>query len=221
MPEEQPASPDAPTQPALSTQVELPPHPPTPPVRSMPTGYLILWGLTIISLLLNLFTVRQMILARQVARQAIHSAIAIMGDLQQMSFTHQVIVDQAMPIVTDLPVNETVPVIINEQLPISTVVQVPVNAGPFGTLNLDIPIRTTVPINLTARVNINQSFHVDTVVPVHFEVPIAIAVRDTPLHATLDSVKAHLEALAATLDAPLLPLGNAGQQTTPSIEVVP
>jgi hypothetical protein len=187
----------------------------------MPAGYLILWGLTIISLLLNLFTVRQMILARQVARQAIHSAIAIMGDLQQMSFSHTVVIDQAMPIVTDLPVNETIPVTINEQLPISTVVQVPVNAGPFGTLNLDIPIRTTVPINLTTQVTIAQSFDVDTIVPVHFEVPVEIAVRDTALYATLDSVKAHLEALAATLDAPLLSLGGVRQQATPSVEVAP
>jgi len=181
----------------------------------MPAGYLILWVLTILSLLLNVFMVRQVILARQAARQAVHSAMAVMGDLQQMRFSYRVAVDQAMPIVTDLPVNETIPVTIREQLPISTVVQVPVNAGPFGTLNLDIPIRTTVPLNLNTSITLNQSFHVDTVVPVRFEVPVEIAVRDTALYATLEDVKARLEALAVTLDTPLLPFGGAGRSDRP------
>jgi hypothetical protein len=212
MPEEQPAPSDAPTQPALTGRPETPLSR-TPP--SMPAGYLILWVLTLLSLLLNVFMVRQVILARQVARQAVHSAIAVMGDLQQMRLSYEVVVDQAMPIVTDLPVNETIPVTIREQLPISTVVQVPVNAGPFGTLNLDIPIRTTVPLNLDTSVTLNQSFHVDTVVPVRFEVPVEIAVRDTALYATLEDVKARLEALAATLDTPLLPFGGAGRSGRP------
>jgi hypothetical protein len=174
--------------------------------RSWPFGYLLLWVITVFSLLLNAITLHQVVIARQVARQAIADAIAVLDGFQDQSFSHTLVVDETLLIDTDLPIDERIPVSIDETMPINTTVTVNANAGPLGTIPIHLPISTTVPVDLDFEVPIDQSFHVTAAVPVYFEVPVALTVSQTPLHDTLDDVTARLELLIQRLDQPLVPL---------------
>lgn len=183
--------------------------------RSWPFGYLLLWVITVISLLMNAITLRQVVAARQVARQAIADAITVLDGFQEQSFSYTVVVDETLLIDTDLPIDERIPVSIDETMPINTTVTVNANAGPLGTIPISLPISTTVPVDLDFDVPIDQSFRITAAVPVYFEVPVALTVSQTPLHGTLDDVTARLELLMQRLDQPLVPLPFAQVESEP------
>lgn len=171
-----------------------------------PPGYLMLWALVLVSLLVNVVLLRQMLLSRATANLVIEEAVAVIEGLERQSFTHTVIIDDNIAIRTDLPVNQTIPIEINEMLPIQANVNVPVDTRLFGTINLNVPIDTTIPVRFTEEIVIDQTFTVDTAVPIHLEVPIDIAVTDTPLAQTFSDLRARLEIVSEDLNQPLIPL---------------
>jgi hypothetical protein len=201
------------TQPGVDTvRLDRPGHPDRPQKLQRNGGlglwqvsYLVLWIVTIGSLLLNLVILRRLENARQLGRQAVLDAVAVIADIQTKTFSQTIVVDRTLEIDTDMPVNETIPVSINETIPVNTTVTVPVDAGPLGTFPLDIPIATSIPIDLDVDIVIDRTFHVNAAVPVYFEVPVVIAVEDTPLHDTLSDMQIRLEALAVQLDQPIVP----------------
>ncbi len=166
-------------------------------------SHVLLWVIVLISLLLNLTLLRQLAAAQAKARQAVLSAIEVLDDFQGQRFAYTVTIDENLAVNTDMPVDETIPVSIDETLPINTIVTVPVKLGPFGTTNIDIPIATVIPVDLDFNVEIDQTFQVNTAVPINLEVPIEIAVEDTPLHGTLSDVQAQLYQLADELAQPI------------------
>ncbi len=177
-----------------------------PTTGRSPFAYLLLWVLVVVSLLLNVVTLRIMLLSREASRQAVADAIAVIDDLQSKTFAHTVVIDQSLAIETDLPLDETIPVTIDQVLPVDTVVTVSVDAGVLGVIPLEIPIRTRIPINLTQDVVIDQTFHIETAIPVHLEVPINLSVAETPFYDTLEDLQLRLEALQDQLNKPLLPI---------------
>jgi len=179
---------------------------------------LLLWIVALTSLLLNLTLLRQLAAAQATAREAVLNAIDVLDDFQQQRFAYTVTIDENLAVNTDMPVDETIPVSIDETLPINTIVTVPVKLGPLGTTNIDIPISTVIPVNLDFNVEIDQTFRVNTAVPIDLEVPIEIAVEDTPLHGTLSDVKANLQELADDLAQPISPFPSL--KAEPTIEVV-
>lgn len=185
--------------------------------RSLPPGYIALWVITILSLLFNVVVLRQLAIARGVARQAIDDMIVTVGNLQNTTLTYTAKVDDTIPIDADLQLNESIPVPVDETLPINATISVPVRIGPFGTYTATLPIGGTVPVRTTLNIIINQPIHVATTVPIHLEVPIQVAIKDTPLADTLGDVKTRLEALAILLDRPLLSFGQSTPETTPAV----
>lgn len=175
-------------------------------LRGQPAGYLLLWVLTLISLLVNALLVRQTMLARQTAQQAVRDAIDVIDGLQSQAYTHTVVIDEALTVQADVPVNTTIPVIVEQDLPIDTTVNVPVQTALFGTINLDVPIETTIPISLEQDVAIDQTFTIDTAVPLYLEVPIELVVADTPFADTLTAMRDRLEATEDSLSEPLIPI---------------
>ena len=173
---------------------------------SWPFGYLLLWLLTALSLLLNAVMLRQILIARSVARQAVSDAAAIVENLKGQTITYTVAVDDTLAIETDLPIDETIPVTIEQTIPVDVVVTVPVNAGLFGRINLEVPIQTNIPVNLQQDIEIDQTFHVDTVVPINLAIPVEIRVRDTPFAVLLDDFAGRLERLESSLSTPLVPI---------------
>lgn len=186
------------------------------PARSLPPGYIVLWGITLLSLLFNVVILRQLAIARQVAQQAINDAIATVDDLQNATLTYTATVDDTIPISADLELNESIPVPVDETLPINASINVPVKMGPFGTYTVTLPIGGTVPVRTTLNIVIDQPIHVATTVPIHLDVPIQVAIKDTPLADTLGDLKTRLEALALQLGRPLLSFGQDTPETTPT-----
>jgi len=155
---------------------------------------------------MNVVLLRQAIRWRQTANLIIDEAVAVLEGLERQSFTHTIVIDDDIAVQTDLPVNQTIPVEIDEMLPIQADVTVPVDTRLFGTINLNVPIDTTVPVQFTEEIVINQTFSVDTTVPIHLEVPIDIAVANTPFADTLNDLQARLELVSEELNQPLIPL---------------
>ena len=208
------------TQPIQPTQrMERTKRPDTPPDREgdgsrrqWPFGYLLLWLLTVISLLINVVMMRQLLLARQAARSAVADVLTVLDNIQSTSLNYEVVVDQTLQIDTDLPIDETIPVVIDQNLPINTTVQVTVNAGAFGQIPLNVPIVADVPVNIEQDLHIDQPFAISMAVPVNFTIPINIELADTPLNSTIDEVRTGLEQVQDDLNQPLIPLpGSRGE----------
>jgi hypothetical protein len=182
------------------------PEPARPRARAIPPGYLVLWLVALASLAANLLILSQLAMARRAASAAVSGAAAVVSDLQDTTLTYTIPIDETIVFAADLPVQASIPVHIQQTLPIDTVVTVPVDAGPLGTLPLRVPIQANVPVDIADTIEVNQAFHVETAVPVSMEVPVRIPVAETPLLATLQDVEAQLRALAAELSGPIVPL---------------
>ncbi|MBN1429384.1 MAG: hypothetical protein JXB07_13510 [Anaerolineae bacterium] len=181
-------------------------------LSSLPPGYIVLWLVTILSLVLNVFILRQIAVTKQAAQQAINDAIMTVDNLQDTTLAYTVVIEDTIPINADLGLGESIPVPVDEDLPLNATISVPVQMGPFGTHTIAIPISGTVPVRTTLNIVIDQPLHVSTTVPVNLEVPIRLAIKDTQLMTTLSDVKVKLKALAIQLDRPLL---SFGQNATP------
>ena len=176
------------------------------PGRRWPFGYLLLWVLVVLSLLMNAVLLRQMILWRTAAQEAVDYTLATVEEFEEQRFSQVFVIDDTVRLQTELPVQATIPVTIEQSLPVKANVRVPVDTRLFGVINLDVPIDTTIPVSFTEDIVIDQTFTVDTAVPIHLEVPVDLAVADTPLADTLDGLKARLAVLRTGLDQPLIPL---------------
>ncbi len=183
------------------------------PLGNWPPGYILLWALTLISLVLNSLLLRQLLLARNIARQSVQDSIAVIEGLQTQVIEYNFIVDQALPLRTDIPIQTTLDIRLQEEFPINTTVTISVPT-PLGDLPVRVPISTVVPIDRTVHVNVDEVFPIDTSIPVYFEVPISVAIADTPLFATLEETKARLLLLEQSLNAPLLPFLDGEPQPT-------
>jgi hypothetical protein len=174
--------------------------------RQWPFGYLALWVLVTLSMLFNVVLFRQMLNARDAAGQAVADSIAVIENLQTQTFSTTIVVDETMIIDADTPLNETIPIAVDQVLPVDTVVTVPVDAGIFGEIVLEVPIQTDIPVKFEQDIVIDQAFHIYTAIPVYFEVPITLEVADTPFYDTLDDIKARLQKLEDKLIQPLISL---------------
>jgi hypothetical protein len=170
---------------------------------NLPPGYLVLWGILIVSLALNILSTVQIFALRQAARQAIADGITLIGNLEGSTLSYNVAVDDTLPLTADIPVDETIPVVIEDTIPIDTTVTVPVSAGLLGTFDLDVPIHAVVPIRLETEVTLQRTFHVETNIPLDLTIPVSIVVRDSPAAQSLADLKMRLERLAALLGGPL------------------
>jgi hypothetical protein len=195
---------------------ETPARKPDTP-RAWPPGYALLWLVALASLLLNAVILRQLVLARQIARQSVQDSIAILEDLQNQVIDYDFVVSQELPVQADIPVQQTVPIQIDEDFPLDTTVTVSVPT-PLGTLPVQVPISTVVPIHRTVRVTIDDTFTIDTSVPLNLTVPVTVSVASTPLYATLEETKARLLALEASLNRPLLPFLGGSRAAQPTSE---
>jgi len=158
----------------------------------------VLWGLALTSLALNLLVLRQLALAWGLTREAVHDAIVVLEEFEKQSFTYTVVVDDTIEVNTDMPIKTTIPVEVDETIPVGGTARVPLET-PFGTFNVDVPFGVSVPLDLTVDVVIDENFPLDTEIPIYLEVPIEIAIRDTPLAGTLRDLRTRLVALEERL----------------------
>jgi hypothetical protein len=170
-------------------------------VREARPGILLLWLLVLFSLLLNVVILGQLLQMRRTAQLAVAETSAILESIQDATFALSIPIEETIIIEADLPVDETILVPIVTELPISTTVTVPVDAGVLGEIPLNIPIEATVPINFTTDVSIDQTFAVRAPVALDLDVPVEIAMVDTPLYGALIDAQLALSGVAAQLEA--------------------
>ncbi len=163
-----------------------------------PPGYLILWAITLLSLILNVLAGVQIFALRQAAREAVSDGITLIDSLQGSTLAYNVAIKDVLPLSADIPVDETIPVTIEDTIPINTTVTVPVNTV-LGPIKLDVPISAEVPVRLETVVKLQRTFHVETKVPLDLTIPVSIVVKDTPASQTLADLRTRLEHLAALL----------------------
>ena len=165
---------------------------------TLPPGYVILWAVTLLSLVLNVLAGVQIFALRQAARQAVSDGITLIDGLQGSTLSYNVAIKDTLPLFADIPVDETIPVTIEDTIPINTTVTVPVNTV-LGPIKLDVPISAEVPIKLESEVKLQRTFHVETKIPLDLTIPVSIVVKDTPASQTLADLRNRLEHLAALL----------------------
>lgn len=178
--------------------------------RDLPPGYLILWVLVIVMMLVSLLTLRQLVMVRRVAGQAAADAARMVSELQTTRFTYTVVIDQEVPVYAETPLNETITVPIETTLPVDVIVTVPVDAGLLGSFDIDVPINTTIPIELEVAVPINQTFVIQADIPLYLEIPVEIDVAEMPLYDSLGQVHEALSLIADELGTPILPIPSVG-----------
>lgn len=179
----------------------------------IPPGYFILWLIALASVLINVIVIRQLVLARTIVDNAIGETIEVLGNFKQQSFSYTVVVDDSIIVDTDIPIQMVVPVEIDEVIPVGGTVSVPIDLGPLGSFPVDVPFSSAAPVQITVDVEIDESLAVFTEVPVNMDIPIELALEETPLNESIDDVIMRLEALREQIAEPLVPglPGNANE----------
>jgi hypothetical protein len=175
------------------------------PIGPWPPGYILLWILTMASVVINVILLRQILLARQIALASVRESIHVLENLQTQVINYEVQIDETLPIKTDVPINMTVPITIRDDFEINTSVTASIPAGPLGSIPVRVPVSTTVPIDKTFNIEIDQVLTIDTTIPVKFNVPLSFSVEQLGLFATIEETKARLQLLEQSLSSPLLP----------------
>lgn len=175
------------------------------PIGPWPPGYILLWILTLASVVINVILLRQILLARQIALASVRESIEVLENLQTRVINYEVQIDETLPVKTDVPIDMTVPIRLQDDFEINTSVTASIPAGPLGSIPVRVPISTTVPIDKTFNIEINQVLTIDTTIPVKFNVPLSFSVQQLGLFATIEETKARLQLLEQSLSSPLLP----------------
>lgn len=158
--------------------------------------------LTLLSLLLNAIVIHALLDARRTALRVVQDAQSLVNELSDDVFRYSVELEQDVPISAEVPFSETFNIPVNTVVPIDTSVVVPVDLG-ITTYRLRIPINTVFPVDIDLTVPVNQVITVDTVVPIAVEVPLDIAVSETPLAGYLRDAEATLKQTEERLKGPI------------------
>ena len=172
---------------------------------------IVLTLLTLISLALNGVVIYGLLRAQKIALDAQQVGLGVVTEARSAitgvgddTFAYTFEVKQDVPVETSVPFREEVIVPIRATIPISTMVIIPVNAGLLGTIDIDVPVRTLIPVNLDIAVPISHTVDIATVVPLDVDVPIEIALAETPL---VDYI-VQMDAGLAKLEEALVQLGE-------------
>ena len=158
--------------------------------------------LTLASLALNVAVILGLLHARDVALEGAASVRDLLGGLKGEVLSYTVEVNEEIPVVVSVPIEQEVRVPLNTSVPINTTITVPIEAGLLGSYDIDVPVRTVIPIDLEVVVPVSQTVSIDTTVPLDVDVPIEIAIADTPLLDHLEAGEAALKKLEEGLMNP-------------------
>src|SRR5687768_18400465 len=82
------------------------------PLGNWPPGYLLLWIVALISLVINVVMLRQLLLARRIALESVRDSIAVVDNLQNQVVNYTVVIDQNVSINDDVAIKECIGIII-------------------------------------------------------------------------------------------------------------
>jgi hypothetical protein len=165
-----------------------------------PFDYYLLWGVALLSLLINAGLVYALLVARQRAGEGAQTAAEAVAAFRTSSVGYAVHVDQTLPVSLTVPFNTVVNVPISTTLPIDTEFGFSLHTL-VGDFPVNIPVHATVPVNLVTQVPVRMSVPISTTVPVVLDLPVQIDLAQTSFGQSLEPTQHYLEKLAADLSA--------------------
>lgn len=192
--------PPAPAEPAVPAPVDAPAGWRLPP---RPWDYWALWAVALISLAGNAVLIYEqwnlLNLARAQAPR-VAAAAAEVRAWRQATLETTVRVNQTVPVLTNVPIQQTVIVPISATIPVNTEAQIPIGFAGFTQI-LRVPVRAEIPIQLDVEVPLNLTVPLRADVPVALDVPVRLSVADTALDASLAQLAAALDQFSRDLAA--------------------
>jgi hypothetical protein len=170
------------------------------PVLGVVLGNLLFFLPVFVSLVLNVVVINQLLLLRSATREAILETNAMLADLQNETIVMTVPVNETIALDVDIPVNETITVPIQTEIPISTSATVYVDSGILGGVPVSFPVYTNVPIDIMVDIPLDQTFEVHDSLLLDMEIPVEIALADTPFSDALIQAQMSLDDLATELE---------------------
>jgi hypothetical protein len=161
---------------------------------------IILSILTLTSLALNGIAIIGLMRSQEIGLDIIDQTRTMLGGLRDDTFVYTFKVDQEFPFKTTFPVNEEFTVPVQTTIPVNTTFVVPIDLG-ITTYNFKVPINTVFPVDMEFTVPVSMGMDVDIVVPLELEIPVEIALAETPLIGYLDEADVLIDDLEAEMTA--------------------
>ena len=159
-----------------------------------------LWAVTLLasllacaSLAVNILLVSRLIGLRNGIADMLTSASRSLDNLSGQGIAFDFPISQTVNFEGDVPVKQDVTLPFKGNLPINTVVGIPLDLGPLGKQTINVPVNTNVPIDVKLPIHIEQTIHIQTAVPVRMMVPIRLAPSDAPLKDWIAQARAWLD----------------------------
>ncbi len=140
------------------------------------------WGLTLLSLLLNIILLA-LVVTIFVQFRAVFGGMTGGGHLGMgtVDVDMDVSVDAEVPIVMSVPVRQSIRVPLKTSIPIDTRFTVPVKMPVAGTVDVTVPIEGDVPVDLMLEIPLNTTIPVDTNVPLKTTLPVSVVLDLAPI----------------------------------------
>jgi len=159
-----------------------------PTTRGLERSVRALWVVTFLvailalaSLAVNVLLVTRLLAIRDEASAALLDASRSLDNLAWQGFAFEFPVSQTVNFEGDVPFQQDMTFPFKGNIPINTVVNLPIDLGPLGTQTIRVPVNTSVPVDVTVPIHVDQKIHVKTQVPVRMNVPIRLGPNDPPL----------------------------------------
>jgi hypothetical protein len=166
---------------------------------------ILLWILVLALLVANAVTLSKLIEARRITQQAVVQATELLATLEDLTIEQTVAIQQDIPIVTEVTIDETLSVPVQTDLEVDQDVTIPIQVGGLGIVDVTIPIQTTLPIDMTIDVPFQIAMPIDMTFPVDLQVPISIDLSDTALYGILQEAQVWLSQIAEYLADSIFP----------------
>jgi hypothetical protein len=182
------------------------PTPPDTAVLRLTRSVRALWAVTLLasllacaSLAVNIVLVTRLLELRNGIADTLTSVSRSLDNLSGQGIAFDFPISPTVNFEGDVPVKQDVTIPFKSNLPINTVVGIPLDLGPLGKQTINVPVNTNVPIDVKLPIHIEQTIHIRTAVPIRMTVPIRFAPGDAPLKDWIAQARAWLENLRNSL----------------------
>jgi hypothetical protein len=160
----------------------------------------VLWAVTALigmvalaSLAVNALMVIRLTMIRNAVADTLTGASHSLDNLAGQRIAFDFPISQTVVFEGDIPIKQDLTVPIKTNLPVNTVVSIPIDLGPLGSQTINVPVNTSVPVDVRIPVHIEQTVHIKTDVPVNVNVPVRLNPNDEPLRGGIAQLRAWLE----------------------------
>jgi hypothetical protein len=162
-------------------------------VRALWAVVILVALLAIASLAVNAVLITRLLAIRSEASAVLDSAKKSLDNLAWQGVSFEFPISQTVNFEGDVPFKQDMAFPFKGNIPINTVISMPVDLGLLGTQTVRVPVNTTVPVDIIIPVKVDQTVHIKTQVPVQMNVPVRIGPNDPLLKDTITQIRQWLE----------------------------